>query len=587
MKFYKYFVLTLLIFSTTFSAISTQAKEIKRDSHEHLNINPDNTHVQIMGENEGVVSDGVIRILAIGNSFSQDAVETYLYELAKNAGQSVVIGNLYIGGASLDLHWKNASVNKAAYSYRKIGLDGKKVTLDKTSIETAVADEEWDYISFQQASSFSGQYNTFVTPLPLLYNYVKQKTTNPEVKYILHQTWAYAKNSTHKGFANYNNNQGAMYSAIVDAVGRAKDLIKADLLVPAGTAIQNGRNSILGDNFTRDGYHLDVNIGRYTAACTWFEAIFGKSVIGNPFKPDALSDYEAKIAQYAAHSAVMKPNEVTRSEPNKADSISIAKVKWKKQKVEKGVIWKQAHFNDLYEAQQEINILEVDLRKKNINIDFAGLASGLKVTSDFVKEENAIGGINGSYFDMKNGGSTTFFKIDNKVINEGRTLSGSKPDVRLNGAITIDTDVKGKEIIDILEGTVSDHLWPTKIEASNVMVCGPLLIMNDTLVTMLKNPFNNNRHPRSAVAISGNKLILITVDGRNNQAYGMSLPELAFFLKQIGAEKALNLDGGGSTTLVLNTPKKQGILNYPSDNKKFDHEGERPAANVILIKQKR
>src|SRR5690606_15937789 len=246
MKFYKYFVLTILAFGITFSATSTQGGELKVTNQEHsisLNTNHDNGLAQFIVNDGTVVSDSIIRILAIGNSFSQDAVETYLYELAKSAGVQVIIGNLYIGGASLDLHWKNASANKAAYSYRKIGLDGKKITIDKTSIETAVADEEWDYISFQQASSFSGQYNTFVTPLPLLYNYVKQKTTNPEVKFIMHQTWAYAKNSTHKGFSNYNRNQSTMYNAIVDAVGRAKDLINADLVVPAGTAIQNGRNS--------------------------------------------------------------------------------------------------------------------------------------------------------------------------------------------------------------------------------------------------------------------------------------------------------------------------------------------------------
>src|SRR5690606_29468026 len=116
---------------------------------------------------------------------------------------------------------------------------------------------------------------------------------------------------------------------------------------------------------------------------------------------------------------------------------------------EKGVVWKQAHFNDLYEAQQEINILEIDLRNKNIDIDFVGLASGLKVTSEFVTEEDAIGGINGSYFDMKNGGSTTFFKVENEVINAGRVSNKSKSDVRLNGAITISTNEKGDEIVDI------------------------------------------------------------------------------------------------------------------------------------------
>lgn len=47
-------------------------------------------------------------------------------------------------------------------------------------------------------------------------------------------------------------------------------------------AIQNARTSYMGDTFNRDGYHLEVNYVRYTAACTWYEAIRGKSVAGNP-----------------------------------------------------------------------------------------------------------------------------------------------------------------------------------------------------------------------------------------------------------------------------------------------------------------
>src|SRR5690625_7172324 len=50
--------------------------------------------------------DRVLRILAIGNSFSEDAIENYLHELAAEAGIKMIIGNMYIGGASLDLHWK-------------------------------------------------------------------------------------------------------------------------------------------------------------------------------------------------------------------------------------------------------------------------------------------------------------------------------------------------------------------------------------------------------------------------------------------------------------------------------------------------
>src|SRR5690606_30824481 len=114
-------------------------------------------------------------------------------------------------------------------------------------------DENWDYISFQQASPHSGQYSTFVSPLSALHTYVKEKVTNPRVKYVLHQTWAYAESSSHAGFANYDKDQETMYAAIVNAYNQAKDLFSADLIVPAGTAIQNGRTSVIGDNFCRDG----------------------------------------------------------------------------------------------------------------------------------------------------------------------------------------------------------------------------------------------------------------------------------------------------------------------------------------------
>jgi len=269
-----------------------------------------------------------------------------------------------------------------------------------------------------------------------------------------------------------------------------------------------------------------------------------------------------------------------------ADSAIIAQIKWNKQKAEKGVVWKQAHLDDLYNSQQEINILEIDLRRKNIDVSFNGLANGLKLTSDFVQEEGAIGGINGSYFDMKDGGSITYFKVNGEVVNESLASARSKLDLRLNGAIIIDADHGKGALVNVVAADTANRKWASELKAPDVMVCGPLLIMNDTLVTLSSDAFNNNRHPRSAVAIKDNKLILITVDGRNNQAYGMSLPELAFFLKQIGAEKALNLDGGGSTALVLNTKREKSVLNYPTDNKKFDHEGERPVANVILIKKK-
>ena len=64
-----------------------------------------------------------VRILAIGNSFSEDAVEQHLYDLAKEEGVPVIIGNMYIGGCSLERHVNNARNDAPAYRYRKISAD--------------------------------------------------------------------------------------------------------------------------------------------------------------------------------------------------------------------------------------------------------------------------------------------------------------------------------------------------------------------------------------------------------------------------------------------------------------------------------
>lgn len=251
-----------------------------------------------------------VRILAIGNSFSQDAVEQYLHELAEAEGISTIIGNMFIGGCSLERHVKNARDNAPAYAYRKIGTDGKKREKGKMSLEAVLADEAWDYVSLQQASPFSGMYETYEASLPELIEYVKARLPK-KTKLMLHQTWAYASTSKHSGFKNYNCNQLTMYQAIANAVKKAAKANKIKIVIPSGTAIQNARTSFIGDHLNRDGYHLDVKIGRYTAACTWFERIFKHNVVGNPYAPEGLDEARKTVAQKAAHAAVKHPYKVT------------------------------------------------------------------------------------------------------------------------------------------------------------------------------------------------------------------------------------------------------------------------------------
>ena len=260
---------------------------------------------------EGVYAQQkTVRILAIGNSFSQDAVEQYLHELAEAEGISTIIGNMFIGGCSLERHVKNARDNAPAYAYRKIGTDGKKREKGKMSLEAVLADEDWDYVSLQQASPFSGMYETYEASLPELIEYVKARLPK-KTKLMLHQTWAYASTSRHSGFKNYNCNQLTMYQAIADAVKKAAKANKIKIVIPSGTAIQNARTSFIGDHLNRDGYHLDVKIGRYTAACTWFERIFKHNVVGNPYAPEGLDEARKAVAQKAAHAAVKHPYKVT------------------------------------------------------------------------------------------------------------------------------------------------------------------------------------------------------------------------------------------------------------------------------------
>lgn len=253
----------------------------------------------------------IVKILAIGNSFSQDAVEQYLHEIAAADGQDVIIGNMYIGGCSLAKHLVNAKENKPAYKYRKIGLDGKNVETKNFTLEQALADEQWDYVSFQQQSGQSGLYDTWMASLPELMEYVKARVPK-KTRFMIHQTWAYDQTSKHRNFKNYNHDQQTMYDAIMHAVRQVSKKMKVKMVIPAGTAVQNARTTILKDEITRDGYHMHKVNGRYVVACTWYEKIFQKDVIGNIFIPDGMSKEQQMAAQKSAHAAVKKPYKVTR-----------------------------------------------------------------------------------------------------------------------------------------------------------------------------------------------------------------------------------------------------------------------------------
>lgn len=256
------------------------------------------------------MSARLVKVLAIGNSFSVDAVEQELHDVVVAGGDEIVIGNLYIPGCSIDRHLLNMKKDKGAYSYRRIAVDGRCDTIADCTISRALVDEEWDYISFQQASHVSGKYDSF-SNLPELISMVR-KAVGPHPVFLWHMTWAYSPFSGHDGFKNYDRSQLKMYRAIVDAAKQAlSDNPELKGIIPCGTAVQNARTSALGSDLTRDGYHLDLVVGRYIASCTWYGVLFGHDVVGNPYLPERLNIPQRRLCQEAARAALEHPFTIT------------------------------------------------------------------------------------------------------------------------------------------------------------------------------------------------------------------------------------------------------------------------------------
>lgn len=255
-----------------------------------------------------------------------------------------------------------------------------------------------------------------------------------------------------------------------------------------------------------------------------------------------------------------------------ADSVAFNAHVWKTTILAKGVVWKQAHFTDLFNSEQEINLIEINLRNTKSRLNLAAESQRLRKTSDMAKEYDALAAINGGFFDMKKGGAVDFIQVDGKIVNHTQA-----PSTRANALLLVSRKS--------LKITLADDSSYERARYPHVLLSGPLLLQDGKEHTLLKNAFNDNRHPRTAMGITkDNRLLLLVVDGRNRQAHGMNLHELTDVLFWLGAKDAMNLDGGGSSSLYIRGMSTTGIVNHPSDNKLFDHAGERPVANIIYIK---
>lgn len=252
---------------------------------------------------------------------------------------------------------------------------------------------------------------------------------------------------------------------------------------------------------------------------------------------------------------------------------------WHHEAVAEGITLHTAAFTgSLFGANQYLCVLEVAPGAR-----FDIVPSGdkkLEKTTEIAGRSAAVAAINGSFFNMRAPyGSVNYLRVDGEELapnaydpyeNEGNGRS-----TRQTGAVAT---FKGG--LYVLKGDVLAR-WERDIEAEDVVTTGPVLMAGGALEPIRVDDFNTRRNPRTAVGRRADGTVLLVVaDGRNERAAGLSMVELQQLMSALGCEDAVNLDGGGSTTMVV----RGAVVNHPSDNRQFDAGGERPVANAIVVR---
>ena len=243
-----------------------------------------------------------MRSLSIGNSFSQDAC-AYLHKAAASAQTDWECVNLYIGGCSLEYHAENLRENRQNYALEINGEDtGRKISVSDALCTLG----DFDFITLQQASHFSGMKETYFPFIRELYAACRKYQPNAEI--VIHQTWAYEEDSAHEAFVNYGSDQKRMYNSLCSAYADAANAL-GTIIIPVGDTIQYLRENIIdfdrkngGAPLTRDGFHLSIPEGRFIASLVWLETLAWVDARNVSFLPDGMAKEQRDTLAKTVHS---------------------------------------------------------------------------------------------------------------------------------------------------------------------------------------------------------------------------------------------------------------------------------------------
>lgn len=231
-----------------------------------------------------------MQVLAIGNSFSQDATR-YLHRLAKAANQDLTVVNLYIGGCPLSRHYRNMLSGERAY---ELEINGERSKF-MVSLQEALLNRDWDVITLQQSSPNSTRYETYQPYLTELAAYIRRYV--PKAKLYIHETWAYEQDSerlnTLMGYRHYQD----MYRDLHISYEQAAKDISADGVIPCGTLFL--ALMAQGIKVHRDTFHASYGLGRYALALTWLRVLTKANVshVTLPDLDEVADENELKIVR--------------------------------------------------------------------------------------------------------------------------------------------------------------------------------------------------------------------------------------------------------------------------------------------------
>ena len=255
-------------------------------------------------------SRDTLRILAIGNEWSEDVCSRDLYGYFAAGGQPVVIGYAVKPGSDYAEQAALAKSGEAAFRYGKI-VRGESAVSEGVSLKQALRDEKWDVVSLQTEGGQACRRETIDPGLGQLLKFVR-KNAKRGVRVLYFQTWPYAHQSTTHWMA-FGHNNVDMYPLLA-AVSREFSTKYGLEVIPIGTTVENLRSSFSQQGDVSHEDRLNRTMGSYAAAATFYEAVTGRDAreLTDIYAPYTLENHvRREMAAKCAHFACLQPFEMT------------------------------------------------------------------------------------------------------------------------------------------------------------------------------------------------------------------------------------------------------------------------------------